>query len=36
MAAESLSALWMSPEEQKAYWELQVENHKKLLAAMGE
>ncbi len=36
MASESLSPLWMSPEETKAYWVTQVENHKELLAAMGE
>lgn len=36
MASESLSPLWMNPEEQKAYWVLQVERHKELLAEMGE
>ena len=36
MESESLSPLWMSPDEQKAYWEVQVANHKALLAAMGE
>jgi tripartite-type tricarboxylate transporter receptor subunit TctC len=36
MKAESLSPLWMSPEEQKAYWVTQVKNHKELLAEMGE
>ncbi|MFZ1727838.1 MAG: tripartite tricarboxylate transporter substrate-binding protein [Albidovulum sp.] len=36
MESESLSSLWMSPDEQKAYWALQIENHKQLLAEMGE
>jgi tripartite-type tricarboxylate transporter receptor subunit TctC len=36
LASESLSPLWMNADEQKAYWTLQVENHKKLLAALGE
>lgn len=36
MESESLSPLWMSPDEQKAYWALQIENHKQLLAEMGE
>ena len=36
MKSESLSPLWMTPDEQKAYWKLQIENHKKLLAEMGE
>lgn len=36
MESESLSPLWMDPEQQKAYWNTQVENHKKLLAEMGE
>ncbi len=36
MESESLSPLWMDPEQQKAYWKTQVENHKKLLAEMGE
>jgi len=36
MASESLSPLWMDPEEQKAYWATQVERHKALLAEMGE
>ncbi len=35
MESESLSPLWMDPEQQKAYWDLQIENHKKLLAAMA-
>ncbi|MGX0977875.1 putative tricarboxylic transport membrane protein [Roseovarius sp. MBR-51] len=35
LEAESLSPLWMNPEEQRAYWELQVENHTKLLAGMN-
>ena len=36
MKTESLSPLWMSPEEQKAYWVEQIARHKELLAAMGE
>jgi tripartite-type tricarboxylate transporter receptor subunit TctC len=36
MESESLSPLWMTPEEQTAYWALQIENHKTLLAEMGE
>jgi tripartite-type tricarboxylate transporter receptor subunit TctC len=36
MASESLSPLWMNPEEQKAYWTTQVERHKELLSKMGE
>ena len=36
MSSESLAPLWMNPEEQKNYWSVQVENHKKLLAEMGE
>ncbi|WAP70088.1 Bug family tripartite tricarboxylate transporter substrate binding protein [Jiella pelagia] len=34
LKSESLSPLWMNAEEQRAYWAKQVENHKKLLAAM--
>ncbi len=36
MTSESLSPLWMSPEEQKAYWAKQIQSHKDLLAEMGE
>lgn len=36
LEAESLSPLWMNADEQRAYWALQVENHKTLLAALGE
>lgn len=36
MTSESLSPLWMEPDEQKAYWQTQVERHKELLKAMGE
>lgn len=36
MASESLSPLWLNPDEQKAYWQTQVDRHKELLAAMGE
>lgn len=34
MESESLSPLPLSPDEQKAYWQTQIENHKKLLAGM--
>ncbi|WP_300033461.1 tripartite tricarboxylate transporter substrate binding protein [uncultured Roseobacter sp.] len=36
LESESLSPLWMNADEQRDYWALQVENHKKLLAALGE
>ncbi len=36
MASESLSPLWMDADEQKAYWQTQVERHEELLAKMGE
>ena len=36
MASESLAPLPMNPEEQKAYWVTQVENHTTLLKALGE
>ena len=36
MQSESLSPLWMTPDEQKEYWTLQVERHKELLANMEE
>jgi tripartite-type tricarboxylate transporter receptor subunit TctC len=36
MTSESLSPLWLSADEQKAYWNTQVENHTALLKAMGE
>ncbi|MBK1636478.1 Bug family tripartite tricarboxylate transporter substrate binding protein [Rhodovulum adriaticum] len=36
LTSESLSPLWMDADEQRAYWTTQVENHKALLAAMGE
>ncbi len=36
MESESLSPLWMNPDEQKAYWQVQIENHKELLAGMEE
>ncbi len=35
LESESLSPLWMTPEEQKAYWELQMDVHKQLLAEIG-
>ena len=34
MTAESLSPLPLSPDEQRAYWATQVQNHKELFAAM--
>jgi len=36
MASESLSPLWMGPDEQKTYWQTQVDRHKELLEKMGE
>ncbi|MEM8876828.1 MAG: tripartite tricarboxylate transporter substrate binding protein [Pseudomonadota bacterium] len=36
LESESLSPLWMDADEQRGYWALQVENHKELLAALGE
>ena len=36
MESESLSPLPMAPEEQKAYWQQQIERHKELLADMDE
>jgi tripartite-type tricarboxylate transporter receptor subunit TctC len=36
LESESLSPLWMDASEQRDYWALQVENHRKLLAALGE
>ena len=36
LTSESLSPLWMDAAEQRDYWALQVENHKTLLAALGE
>ena len=36
MESESLSPLQMSPDEQKAYWQQQIERHKELLADMEE
>ncbi|MEM8648119.1 MAG: tripartite tricarboxylate transporter substrate binding protein, partial [Pseudomonadota bacterium] len=35
LTSESLSPLWMNADEQKAYWQVQVENHEKLLADLG-
>jgi len=34
MASESLSPLWMAPDEQKDYWQTQVDRHRELLAEM--
>ncbi|MBX2854381.1 MAG: tripartite tricarboxylate transporter substrate binding protein [Rhodobacteraceae bacterium] len=36
MTSESLSPLWMAPEDQTAYWQLQIDNHVELLAKMEE
>lgn len=36
MKSESLSPLWKSPDEQKAYWAVQIARHKELLAELGE
>ena len=36
MESESLSPLWMTPDEQKEYWQVQIANHKELLAGMEE
>ena len=36
LKSESLSPLWMNASEQREYWGLQVENHKKLLSVLGE
>ena len=36
LKSESLSPLWMDASEQLDYWSLQVDNHKKLLTALGE
>ncbi len=35
MKTESLSPLWMTPEQQKDYWKVQIERHKELLADMA-
>ncbi len=34
MESESLSPLWMNPDEQAAYWNTQIERHRELLATM--
>lgn len=36
LESESLSPLWMNADEQRSYWTVQVDNHKELLAALGE
>ena len=36
LESESLSPLWMDSDAQRAYWATQVENHRELLAALGE
>ncbi len=36
MSSESLAPLWMDASEQRGYWQTQVDNHKQLLAEMGE
>lgn len=35
LESESLSPLWMNADEQRAYWETQVENHRELLKSLG-
>ncbi len=35
LTSESLSPLWMDASEQRDYWQVQVDNHKKLLEALG-
>ena len=35
LESESLAPLWMNADEQRAYWETQVENHRRLLEALG-
>lgn len=34
LKAQSLSSLWLSPDEQRAYWKVQVDNHTELLSGM--
>jgi tripartite-type tricarboxylate transporter receptor subunit TctC len=34
MEREAMSELWMTPEEQREYWESQIERHEELLAGM--
>jgi len=36
MESESLSPLWMAPEDQTTYWDVQIARHAELLAEMGE
>ncbi|MEM9707219.1 MAG: tripartite tricarboxylate transporter substrate binding protein [Pseudomonadota bacterium] len=36
LTSESLSPLWMDAEAQLAYWDVQLVNHEKLLASLGE
>lgn len=36
LESESLSPLWMNAGEQRDYWATQVENHRELLASLGE
>jgi tripartite-type tricarboxylate transporter receptor subunit TctC len=36
LESESLSPLWMDADAQRAYWATQVDNHRELLAALGE
>jgi putative tricarboxylic transport membrane protein len=35
LESESLSPLWMDADEQRAYWQVQVDNHRDLLAKLG-
>ena len=34
LASESLSPLWMNADQQRAYWGMQVESHRALLARL--
>ncbi len=36
MKSESLSPLWMDAAQQKAYWQVQIKNHKKLMAMLSQ
>lgn len=36
MTSESLSPLWMNPDQQKDYWQVQIDSHRALLDALAE
>lgn len=36
LKSESLSPLWMDADQQRAYWKVQIDNHKKLLADLAQ